>query len=333
MKLPNRYGTIYRLSGKRRKPYVAKAYLGKALDTSQKRLTVQYKVIGYYATKQAAIEALSAYNSAPYDIGKQGRTLEDVYTAWSAEHFRKVKNPASYVAAVKVLTPILSEQMTDISLDMVQKVMDDSGKNSPTLKTVKSLMTQLYSYALDHDYIPANRRNVYNRLNIGRNNPNAITRRIFSREEIAALWGSREDDLSRFRLLLLFTGRRISELVGATDVDLEHQVIHLHEAKTAAGIRDVPIADKILPLAKAYYSSPREDSKVMRERMKERLSHLPHDTRHTFASMAVECELDQRVIDEIIGHAHQNLTLDVYSHLGLQKKLDAVNLVCARFVC
>lgn len=65
----------------------------------------------------------------------------------------------------------------------------------------------------------------------------------------------------------------------------------------------------------------------IREQMKSKLHHLPHDTRHTFASLAVEEEIDQRLIDEILGHAHQNLTLDVYSHLGLQRKLDAVNRI------
>lgn len=330
MKLPNRFGTIYKLSGKRRKPYVAKKYIGKTLDMASKRLIVQYVTVGYYKTKQAALEALTAYNQNPYDVTK--RTVEDVYNSWSAEHYPKIRQTKAYAAAYKVLAPIKDEPISDITLDTVQAVMDHSGKNAPTLRNVKLLVQQMYEYALIHGYLPPNRRNVMTHLNVGKDNPNAITRKIFTKDEISALWEDPHDELNRFTLILLCTGMRISELVEADDIDLERQVVHVHKAKTAAGIRDVPIADRIVPLMREYLSEKRKSDRIMRAMMKERLHHYPHDTRHTFATLAVEAEIDQRLIDEIIGHTHSNLTLDVYSHLGLQRKIEVVNKIVSNLL-
>ena len=325
MRLPNHYGTVYKLPGKRRRPYVAKKFIGKSLSESSGTVRVEYKVVGYYETRKAALDALSAFNQAPYDLSKSGATLSEIYDAWSAVHYTKIRNSASYKSAWKVLAPIHDMRMDEIKLDTVQAVFDASGKHMPVLKNVRMLISQLYDYATIHEYIPA-RPNLMGRLNIGKDNPDAITRKIFNRDEITPLWGS-SDPLNKVTLILICTGMRISELVGIRDVDLEHQVMHIKQAKTAAGVRDVPIADRILPLVEWYVSTPRESAANIREQMKSKLHHLPHDTRHTFASLAVEAEIDQRLIDEILGHAHQNLTLDVYSHLGLQKKLDAVNLI------
>lgn len=325
MRLPNHYGTVYKLPGKRRRPYVAKKFVGKTLSEASGSVRVQYKVVGYYETRKAALDALSAFNQAPYDLSKSGATLSQIYDTWSAVHYTKIRTSASYKSAWKVLAPIHDMRMEEIRLDTVQAVLDNSGKHMPVLKNVRMLISQLYDYAVIHEYIPA-RPNPMNRLDIGRNNPDAITRRIFQRDEISPLWGT-PDPLNRVTLILICTGMRISELVEIRDVDLERQVMHIKQAKTAAGVRDVPIADRIVPLVEWYISTPRASAANIREQMKSQLHHLPHDTRHTFASLAVEEEIDQRLIDEILGHAHQSLTLDVYSHLGLQRKLDAVNRI------
>lgn len=327
MKLPNRFGTIYRLPGKRRRPYVAKKFIGKRIDSETNRVKVEYAIIGYYETKKAAIEALSAFHSDPYDLNKKSYTLSDVYSAWAEEHFPTMRDASCYRAAFKVLAPLHETPFSDLNIDLIQLVMDASGKNRPTLLNVRLMMGMLFEYAQVHSYIPQSRKNVMPYLNVGDQNPKSITRRIFTHEEIKSLWNNL-DYINTLTLILIFTGMRISELLEATDIDIEHQVIHITHAKTRSGVRDVPIADCIVPLVQTFMETPRMSYGRVNRLMKSRMNHLPHDTRHTFASLAVEARIDQRIIDEIIGHTHHNLTLDVYSHISLETKLDAVNRVC-----
>ena len=64
MRLPNGYGSVYKLSGKnRRKPYIARRTIG--WDDNGKQL---YATIGYYRTKAEALQALAAFNDNPYDL-------------------------------------------------------------------------------------------------------------------------------------------------------------------------------------------------------------------------------------------------------------------------
>ena len=58
-RLPNNFGNISRLSGKRRNPYRARVCVGKTLDVEKERAAREYKVIGYFPTYQAALMALT----------------------------------------------------------------------------------------------------------------------------------------------------------------------------------------------------------------------------------------------------------------------------------
>ena len=57
MKNPNGYGSIYKLSGKRRKPYIVRRTIGWSDDGKQ-----LYQTIGYYETRPLAMNALAEYN-------------------------------------------------------------------------------------------------------------------------------------------------------------------------------------------------------------------------------------------------------------------------------
>ena len=50
MKLPNGFGTVYKLSGNRRNPYVAKKTKGWEIDPKTGKSKQLYTVVGYYPT-------------------------------------------------------------------------------------------------------------------------------------------------------------------------------------------------------------------------------------------------------------------------------------------
>lgn len=64
MKLPNGYGSVYKLPGKRRCPYRAIVTERWLLDVETGKKQIR-KTIGYYETKNKALEALAEYNKSP----------------------------------------------------------------------------------------------------------------------------------------------------------------------------------------------------------------------------------------------------------------------------
>ena len=101
MKLPNGFGTVYKLSGKRRKPYIAQKTKAWEINEKTGKIKQLYTVVGYYATRKEALAALVEFNTNPYDINTNKITFEDVYERWSSEHFPTVSdsNVKGYKAA------------------------------------------------------------------------------------------------------------------------------------------------------------------------------------------------------------------------------------------
>ena len=81
LKLPNGFGSIsYYGDKRRRKPYVAKKYIGG-----------RQKPIGYFETYEAALAYLVAYNRDPSLFNASEITFAEVFRLWSAEHYPKPK--------------------------------------------------------------------------------------------------------------------------------------------------------------------------------------------------------------------------------------------------
>lgn len=257
MRLPNNYGSVYKLSGNRRRPWAARIKVGDNVDYERMKAWAKYKYLGFYATKAEALEALANYNGQPYDISRRQMTLQQVYVEWKPQHEAKVKK-YQYGAAWKILEPLHTRRMSDIKLRDVQNAFDNSGKNTPQLLIAKALVGLLWDYGAIHEIVTKERRDLMTYIDTSKpGNPNKRERTIFTRKEIDTLWERQEHPIAVMALILIYTGMRISELLDTTPdcVDLERQSIRIHQAKTAAGIRTVPIADKILPLIPVWFKT------------------------------------------------------------------------------
>lgn len=67
MKLPNGFGTVYKLSGNRRNPYIVRKTVGWELDTVNGKAIQKYITIGFAPTKEKGLEMLREYNKNPYN--------------------------------------------------------------------------------------------------------------------------------------------------------------------------------------------------------------------------------------------------------------------------
>ena len=350
MKLPNAYGSVYKLSGKRRNPWVVRKTVGWKQIPEKLRAYPIYEYIGYYPTKSEALQALASYNEDPYDLHAKTITFEEVYEKWSNEYFETIKNSNGYKAAYKTSESLHNMKFQDIKLDHLQKVVDESGKNTPTLKTLKNLWGLMYDYAVIHEIVNPDKREMVRYVNISKpGNPNAFERKPFTKKAIKHLWEAETSNpYISVVLMLIYTGVRIGEMLNLQkkDVHLDKRWFYVKSSKTESGIREVPIAEKLVLFFEYWmtkddceYLISTPDGKPFQYRnyydsywiplMKDlNLSkYTPHCTRHTCISLLTEAGADERVIQKIVGHKGQNVTQVVYTHLDLPIKLEAINKI------
>lgn len=329
MRLPNNYGTVYKLTGKRRRPWIARKMVGDVVDYATGRVKRLYKTVGYFTTKGEAIAALGAFNAvtgASQDAAPI--TVRELYARWSAEHYPNIKNQHQYVGALSVVTPLLDEPFETLKLDDIVACMQKSGKSENMKALAKSMLMQMSDYGMIHELTQTDRRGILRHIPVGDRSPK-IMRRIFTPDEFAKCW-QLSGKYDAIVVLLLYTGVRISELMALTesDVDWSAQCFHIRQAKTKAGVRTVPIADRIMPLMRSFIATEdRPKYGWVYKWMMTEYNHRPHDTRHTFTTMCVEAGVDQRIIDAMVGHASGNLSVSVYTHITPAAMLETVNRV------
>lgn len=345
LKLPNGYGSVYKLKGNRRKPWCARKTVGWK-DNGQP----EYKFIGYYGSRQDALTALSDYNKDPYDLQICNVTFSDLFDRWSEEHYQKISHSGitAYNAAYRSCERLFSMKVQDIHIDHLQRAMDDSGKNSPTLKTMKNLFGLMWDYAVVHEIVTPDKRELIRHLDITKpGNPNKMNRRPFTHDELDLLWKMKDSNIyMTVILIMVYTGVRVGELLDLKkeDVHLQDRWFYVREAKTVSGIREVPIPEKVVPFMEYWISRPCEylicsqaDAYLPYYTFRDTywnacmdiisMDHRPHDTRHTCVSLLTEAGVDQRIIRKIVGHKGQGVTETVYTHLELPVKLEAINRI------
>lgn len=360
MRLPNGFGNVSKLSGKRRNPWRARKTSGWTIDENTKKLKQTYITIGYYPTRQQALQALSEYNSNPYDLDANTITFAEVYTKWSAKKFDEISpsNINGYKASYKLCEPLYNTKFADLKLIHLQSIVDNSGKNYPALKKLKILFNQLFDYAVMNEIVPKD-RHVVEYLNIGKEEKSTKHYR-FTDAEVERLWSwSKGNEYVQVILMLIYSGVRPGELFNTkrTSVDLESRFFTIEKGKNVNASRKVPIHDRTFPFFEHWMSKGNEYlvtnlsggkfnfdtnhssyvdpfwTPVLRDvgileytnANGEASEHLPDDTRHTFTTMWKEKRLDEAMRRRIQGHSGKGIGEIVYTHFELEKLKEELN--------
>ena len=98
MRLPNGYGSITKMSGKRRRPYIIRKTTGWHYDEAKGTQVQDCMVIGYAATKTEALKILAEYNENPYSISERNMTFSQVWEAFASFKFGENRKTAVYYA-------------------------------------------------------------------------------------------------------------------------------------------------------------------------------------------------------------------------------------------
>ena len=346
MRLPNGYGTVYKLSGNRRNPFVARKFTG--YDSVDGKTIRKYATIGYFPDRAAALQALAEYNGNPYDLSKSSLTFKDVYEMWKKEAFNDNSNKSTvknYTAAYKRCTTLYGMKMSKIRTYHLQEILNGLSEMSyESVQRVRVLFNKMFKFCIAKDFLKVN---YAENLTISvSSTPNE--RKAFTTEEIQQLWKHTENDYVKLVLMLIYSGVRINELLDLKkeDVHLDEQIFYVRQSKTAAGVRKVPIADKVLPFWKMFLEKSKCPYAVANIKgdhltydnfkrrywypLKEQLNfdHTIHETRHTCISQLTMKNANPTIIKHIVGHKSiMTLTEAVYTHIENKELIDTINLI------
>lgn len=344
MKLPNGFGSVYKLSGKRRRPWVAAKTFGWEINEENGKSKQIRKAIGYYATRQEAITALANYNENPYDIDAQQITFADVYEKWSESYFPTLGGASSIrtiTAAYKYCQPLYNMRMRDIRVNHLEETIKNAKVGDSTKGRMKSIFNLMYKYAMKHEIVDKD----YAQLCDSVKKPKPqIVRIPFSDDEIDLLWKHIEFPFVDMVLIGIYSGWRPQELAILKIADINLNVMTFTGGlKTDAGKnRTVPIHPIIFELVKKNYEKAvlmnseylfndedgQQGTHLTYDKYRGRwkkimkrlgIDHKPHDTRHTFITKAKLANMNEYILKLIVGHAINDITEDTYTHRTIEE--------------
>ena len=343
MKNPNGFGTVVKLSGRRRRPYIAKITVG--WDETGKQIR---HIVGYFATKQEALKALGSFEYNPTAVEFSKLKFKEISDKWLNEHSKNISEGTLksykliYNQYVKDLDILVFSEIKLFHLQGHINKLREQEISTGTLKRVKSIISMIYSWAIKNEIAD---KNLADLIEIGKHEAK-VERRIFTSEEIKILWENQSEDLVDTILILLYTGMRINELMNLkkSDIHLDKMGI-ITGSKTEAGRdRFIPINEKILPLIKERMKNKTEYL-VITNRFKPYTyagyrkgfvnalyklkieKHTIHDCRHTTATLLSNAGANPTAIKNILGHSDYKITEKIYTHKDEAELLKAINMV------
>lgn len=323
LKRANGTGTVYKLSGRRSRPWVA-----------AKNKTI----IGYYAKKTEALEALNKLAGRTLDE-RYNMTFAEIFKAWKAEHAPTItpRVQAAYDRSFEVFAPLHARKFRELRTADFQAALEPQmGKKYATVAKHKQLITQLSSWAMREEIITTNFASFV------RLPENVKTEKeIFTAEEIAKLEAD-GSETARVVLMLIYTGMRIGELFALRLEDYHGSYVVGGEKTEAGRNRVIPIRPEgrqyfehfaeaaYGPLLMSGYGGQHNPNNFRRRDYYPLLDRLgiqrktPHATRHTYVSWAVSKGLRAEDLQKIVGHADYNTTASIYYHADPDALVKAV---------
>lgn len=326
---PNGYGSVYKLPGRRRRPWIAIVTAGWTENGKQIR-----QPIGYFETKKEGMDALALHRISPVSPKKE-LTLEQLYTEWSVVKYKNISKSTenNYRAAWKFIRPLGRAKFKEIRTTHWQAVIDhckEQDLSQSTIQKVRTLAVQLSDHGLKNDIINKNYAGFIEMPKFERAKKNRFTDLEVLQIEKNAGTVPWADTI----LILINTGLRITELLSLTrfNINMEEQLI-TGGIKTEAGKdRIIPIHPKIAKYVQAWLDrngdaliSDDQGKRLPAKRYREKFYYpaleaigvrrlTPHACRHTFCSRLADAGADPIHIKNLAGHSQYAFTADEYTH-------------------
>lgn len=331
MRLPNGYGSVTKLSGKRRKPYIARVTTGMEFDEKKQDYVQKRFTIGYFEKRSEALEALAKYANNPYSVLDASMTLRQLWdmikdSVNATENRKKV-----YCTTFdKYMSGLADMSVKEIKTKHLQQAIDDCPYGYSTKTNMRVVMNHLFRYACQNDLVEKN----YVDFIQFEQEKTILDREIYTDEQVCKLWDHSDIEEYALTLIFLHQGMRLKEFRDLTkqDVDLVNRTITIQKAKNTYSERTIPIHDKVYDLIKRMHEAPGDQMTTMDKSKYERftkqaLGHRAYDVRHTFATKCHALGIKELIIQRLMGHKPDTLLADVYTHLTIEELSEAINMV------
>ena len=334
---PNHYGSVVKLSGNRRRPFLVRSgvygYNDKGHPISN--------IIGYAATREEANIMLANYNHNPWNIDKSKITLEELFVLWKEKKAPKLgaSNRNTLISIYKHCAKLSKLPYKAIKAYQMQETIDFCKKSYSTQAHIKNLWSHLDKFALELDITNTN----YSVLLTSAPVP-PTSRLPFTQDEINILWKHAAQPWVDTVLILIYSGWRISEFLALKPEDVDIQAGTMKGGtKTKAGKnRIVPIHSKIRPFIEARLAEggPRlisHSQNPLSEHIyrtlfssimsKFHMKHTPHECRHTFETLLDSAGANRKCIDLMMGHVSKDVGNRIYNHKTLEELKFNIELI------
>lgn len=311
------------------------------------------KSIAYYTLDDFAKKKEKAIEK----IKRQAmKTFEQVADEWEEYHAKSIQvyTQMCYQAPVKDLKRAFGDKiLKDITSMDFQKFLEKmalQGYAKQTIQLRKITMKQIFDYAILQGYVSNNPIPV---CKTPKNTP-VSKRTLPSDEDISRIKAHPNSMWGLYCNLLIYTGLRREEALALTyeDIDFDSEVIHITKAlifengksyirdslKSSAGRRTVPLLaplKSILDKTKAGYIFTVKDNKplvkyefdsgINKFKAEIGLSCTSHQLRHYFATLCFDAELDEKDVQDIMGHSKISLTKEIYTHIREERRITTAN--------
>lgn len=335
--------SVFYMGKRRRNPWRAVKTIGWEHNKEKEKVIQKRVTIGYYHTKDEALKALINYNEIPYDIKTDNITFSEVYEKWSEEYFPTLSSESSsrtVMCAYNYCSPLYKMRMKDIRVEHLEGTIRDADVGSATKGRIKSLFNMMYRFAFRHEIVEKDYAALCNAVKQDTPKKEVIP---FTPEEITVLWDNLyEIPFVDMILIGIYSGWRPQELaiLKTADINLKERTMMGGMKSDDEKNRIVPIHPLIFPLIERRYDESEEYlfndesstqgvgkrlsydkyrnrfNKIM-SRLK--LTHRPHETRHTFITKGKACNMDEYILKLIVGHAITDITEKVYTHRTMEQ--------------
>ena len=238
-------------------------------------------------------------------------------------------------------------KLKDVKDVHLQRILNSqAGRSASHVKKIRMVLQEMFKRARQSRLIPYDPAELLELPTVKQGRRRSITE-----EERAAILAVAERHRAGLWILtLLYTGMRPGETAALTwsDVDFDHNEIHVHAAKesgsraikgpkTASGVRDIPIHAALLPRLLAAKGKPfslvfptkagtvQNESSIRRmwnsfiSDVEEELGRhaeglTPYCLRHTFCTDLQRAGVPINVAKALMGHADIQTTANIYTH-------------------
>lgn len=349
MRMPNGYGSVIRLSGRRRKPYAVRITIGMSLveqGEGEYRAHQSYKYLEYFEKRSDAIRYLSNYNAGmrvtEHRSLYETPTFAEIYEKVIEEREKSRKGmksslKSSYNAAYKKFSGIHDMRISNVRYADVQNAVDDQREMSKsTVNNMILVAHAIAAYAMKYEYIS----NDFSAHLTANYREEEQIHKPFTAEEIEILKKDASETAALFALITICTGMRPSELLDATvtEDDLSRHYL-IGGLKTDAGKNRVipfhPFIEPFLAERVLETNSGRLFRRMSLASFRSRywdpymqsvgMDHLPHDGRHTCATLMEKAKVPLNRRKLILGHKVTDITEGVYTHVAPEALIEEIS--------